>query len=115
MINQFKKVFGNEKDVVVCFGDYEQKQMKFKKATKGKGMRNLFRKAIFQTYLVDEFTTSYMCSKCEICICKKTMVLEKIQNHTELLETLTSMGLICCKNRAVIGIDMLMVLQIFIK
>ena len=23
MINNFKRIFGNEKDVVVCFGDYE--------------------------------------------------------------------------------------------
>ena len=58
MLNNFKRIFGNEKDVVVCFGDYEQKkQMKFKEATKGKGMRTLFRKAGFQTYLVDEFRT----------------------------------------------------------
>ena len=57
MLNNFKRVFGNEKDVVACFGDYEQKkQMKFKEATKGKGMRTLFRKAGFQAYLVDEDT-----------------------------------------------------------
>jgi hypothetical protein len=38
------------------FGDYEQKQqIKYKKATKGKGMITLFRKTGFQTYLVDEF------------------------------------------------------------
>jgi hypothetical protein len=48
----------------------------FKEATKGKGMRTLFRKAGFQTYLVDEFRTSCRCSKCEIGICKKTMVRE---------------------------------------
>ena len=29
MLNNFKRIFGNEKDVIVCFGDYEQKkQMK---------------------------------------------------------------------------------------
>jgi hypothetical protein len=28
--------------------------MKYKEATKGKGIRTLFRKAGFQTYLVDE-------------------------------------------------------------
>jgi hypothetical protein len=77
MLNNFKRIFGNEKEVVICFGDYEQKkQMKYKEATKGKGMRTLFRKAGFQTYLVDEFRTSCMCSKCEIGICKKTMVRE---------------------------------------
>jgi len=42
MLNNFKRIFGNEKEVVVCFGDYEpkKKQMKFKEATKGKGMRS---------------------------------------------------------------------------
>ena len=55
MLNNFKRIFGDEKNVVVCFGDYEQKkQMKFKEATKGKGMRTLFRKAGFQTYLANE-------------------------------------------------------------
>jgi hypothetical protein len=97
MINQFKKVFGNEKEVVVCFGDYEQKQhMKFKEATKGKGMRTLFRKAGFQTYLVDEFRTSCMCSKCEIGICKKTMVRDNPKPYRT--GSIIVHGLICCKN-----------------
>ena len=97
MLNNFKRIFGNEKDVVVCFGDYEQKQhMKFKEATKGKGMRTLFRKAGFQTYLVDEFRTSCRCSKCEIGICKKTMVRKNpkpFRSGNVLVH-----GLICCKN-----------------
>jgi len=34
MLNNFKRIFDNEKVVVVCFGDYEQKQqMKNKEAT----------------------------------------------------------------------------------
>jgi hypothetical protein len=97
MLNNFKRIFGNEKDVVVCFGDYEQKkQMKFKEATKGKGMRTLFRKAGFQTYLVDEFRTSCMCSKCEIGICKKTMVRENPKPYRS--DNVLIHGLICCKN-----------------
>ena len=97
MINQFKKIFGNENDIVVCFGDYEQKQhMKFKEATKGKGMRTLFKKAGFQTYLVDEFRTSCMCSKCEIGICKKTMV--RINPKPYRRGNIIVHGLICCKN-----------------
>jgi hypothetical protein len=97
MINQFKKIFGNEKEIVVCFGDYEQKQhMKFKEATKGKGMRTLFRKAGFQTYLVDEFRTSCMCSNCEIGICKKTMVRKNPKPYRS--GNIIVHGLICCKN-----------------
>jgi len=97
MINQFKKIFGNEKEVIVCFGDYEQKkQMKFKEPTKGKGMRTLFRKAGFQTYMVDEFRTSCMCSKCGIGICKKTMVRENPKPYRT--GNIIVHGLICCKN-----------------
>ena len=36
MINQFKKVFGNEKDVVVCFGDYEQKTNEIQRSNQRK-------------------------------------------------------------------------------
>jgi hypothetical protein len=44
MLNNFKRIFSNEKDVVVCFGDYKQKkQMKFKEATKGKEMQTLIK------------------------------------------------------------------------
>ena len=97
MMNRFKKIFGNENEVIVCFGDYEQKKhMKFKEPTKGKGMRTLFRKSGFQTYLVDEFRTSCRCSKCEIGICSKTMVRENpkpFRNGSIMVH-----GLICCKN-----------------
>jgi hypothetical protein len=97
MINRFKLIFGNEKEVVVCFGDYEQKKhMKFKEPTKGKGMRTLFRKAGFQTYLVDEFRTSCRCSKCEVGICSKTMVRENPKPFRD--GCILVHGLICCKN-----------------
>ena len=43
MINQFKKIFGNQNETIVCFDDFEQKKhMKFKEPIKGKGMRTLF-------------------------------------------------------------------------
>ena len=72
MLNNFKRIFGNEEEVIVCFGDFEQKKhMKFKEPTKGKGMRTLFRRAGFQTFMVDEFRTSPMCSKCEVGIIYK--------------------------------------------
>jgi hypothetical protein len=97
MLNNFKRIFGNEKEVVVCFGDYEQKQqMKYKEATKGKGMRTLFRKAGFQTYLVDEFRTSCRCSKCKIGICGKNMVMKNPRPYKT--GSILVHGLICCKN-----------------
>jgi hypothetical protein len=97
MLNNFKCIFGNEKDVVVCFGDYEQKQqMKYKEATKGKGMRTLFRKAGFQTYLVDEFRTSCKCSKCDGGSCIKNMVMKNPRPYRR--GNVIVHGLICCKN-----------------
>jgi len=49
MLNNFKHIFGNENDVIVCFGDYEQKQqMKYKETIKGKGMKTLFKKQVFK-------------------------------------------------------------------
>ena len=56
----------------------------------------LFRKAGFQTYLVDEFRTSCMCSKCEVDICKKTMVRENSKPYRS--GNVLIHGLICCKN-----------------
>ena len=40
LMNKFKKVFGDKNDVVVCFGDFEQrKHMKYKEPIKGKDMK----------------------------------------------------------------------------
>ena len=77
MINEFKTKYGNPEDVVICFGDFEQKKhMKFKEPTKGKGMRTLFRKYKYEVYLVDEFRTSCTCSKCEGGKCERFLYRE---------------------------------------
>jgi len=66
LINNFRKIFGKPEDVIICGGDYEQKkQMKYKEATKGVGMRKLFRQNNYKVYLVDEFRTSCICSICK--------------------------------------------------
>ena len=56
----------------------------------------MFRKAGFQTYLVDEFRTSCRCFKCEIGICAKTMVMENPRPYRT--GNILVHGLICCKN-----------------
>ena len=74
MINNFKKIFGKPEDVIICAGDFEQKQhMKYKEPVKGKGIRRIFRDNGYKLYLVDEFRTSCMCSICknEIGKCEK--------------------------------------------
>lgn len=67
MINNFKKIFGKPEDVIICAGDFEQKQgMKYgKEPVKGKGIRKIFRENGYKLYLVDEFRTSCMCSICK--------------------------------------------------
>jgi transposase len=66
MINNFKKIFGKPEDVIICAGDFEQKQhMKYKEPVKGKGIRRIFRNNGYKLYLVDEFRTSCMCSICK--------------------------------------------------
>jgi len=68
LISNFKKIFGEPKDVVIGSGDWSQKagMMSFgKEATKGVGMRKIFRQNGYKVFLVDEFKTSCMCSKCE--------------------------------------------------
>jgi len=79
LINNFRKIFGKPEDVIICLGDFEQKQhMKYKESIKGKGMRMLFRQNNYKTYLVDEFRTSCMCSICktEIGRCEKFQIRE---------------------------------------
>jgi len=77
MINNFKKIFGKPEEVIICAGDFEQKQhMKYKEPVKGKGIRRIFRDNGYKLYLVDEFRTSCMCSICknEIGRCEKFQI-----------------------------------------
>ena len=99
MLNNFKRIFGNEEEVIVCFGDYEQKKhMKFKEPTKGKGMRTLFRRAGFQTFMVDEFRTSERCCKCEVGICKNMMFRESPRPYRRKDILFPVHGLLRCQN-----------------
>ena len=97
MINKFKKIFGNPDDVVVCFGDFEQrKHMKYKEPIKGKGIRTLFKKSGYGTYLVDEYRTSCKCCNCEGGDCEKFMRRENPKpwkNNIALVH-----GLLRCKS-----------------
>jgi len=66
MLQRFLNIFGYPEEVVIAFGDWEQKKhMKFKEPTKGKGMRTLFRKFGYLVYMVDEFRTSCKCYNCK--------------------------------------------------
>ena len=99
MINNFKKIFGKPEDVIICGGDFEQKQhMKYKEPTKGIGMRKLFRQNNYKVYLVDEFRTSCMCSICktEIGRCEKIQIRKNPKPYKS--GNILVLGLISCKN-----------------
>jgi hypothetical protein len=99
MINNFNKIFGKPEEVIIAIGDWEQKkQMKYKEATKGIGMRKLFRQNNYKVYLVDEFRTSCMCSICktEIGRCEKFQIRENPKPYKS--GNILVHGLLSCKN-----------------
>jgi len=98
MINNFKKIFGKPEEVIITIGDWEQKkQMKYKEATKGVGMRKLFRQNNYKVYLVDEFRTSCMCSICkeETGRCEKFQIRENPKPYKS--GNILCHGLLTCK------------------
>ena len=99
LINNFKRIFGEPEDTIVCIGDFEQKKhMKFKEPVKGKGFRSLFRKHKYKVYLVDEFRTSQKCSRCRSYTKGICEPFKKIDNPRPYLENkITCYGLLKCK------------------
>ena len=56
MTNKFKKTFGAPTKTIVCIGDWCQAhQCRWKEPTKGKGFCQLFKKAGYKVFLVNEF------------------------------------------------------------
>jgi transposase len=99
MTNRFKEIFGSPQDVVIGFGDWEQrKHMKFKEPTKGKGFRTLLRKAGYQVYLVDEYRTSCRCHYCQSHegVCEKFRECKNTRPWKRD-ETILRHGLLRCK------------------
>lgn len=65
MINNFKKIYGNPWEVMICIGDYGQKEhMKYRPPSIGKGIRDIFRRHGYLIFLIDEFRTSMRCAVC---------------------------------------------------
>jgi len=99
MISNFKKAYGDADNVMICIGDWEQKnQMKYKEPTLGKGIRTLFRKNNFNVYLVDEFRSSCKCSKCDGGVCEKFMVRPHPNKKKNKDELRLIHGLLRCKS-----------------
>ena len=102
MLQKFLNTFGSPENVVIAFGDWEQKkQMKYKEPTKGKGMRKLFREFGYLVYLVDEFRSSCKCYNCkstepETGYCEKFRVCENPRPWKKGEQVLRH-GLVKCK------------------
>ena len=97
MMSDFRKMYGNHENVVICIGDWEQrKQMKYKEPTLGIGMRSLLRKNNYKVYLVDEFRSSCKCSKCDGGVCEKFMVRKNPRPNKDDIRLVH--GLLHCKN-----------------
>ena len=97
MIRNFRKMYGNPENVVICIGDWEQRQqMKYKEPTLGIWMRSLFRKNKYNVYLVDEFRTSCKCSKCEGGLCEKYIVRKNPKPKKDEMRLVH--GLLRCKS-----------------
>ena len=97
MISDFRKMYGNPENVVICIGDWEQrKQMKYKEPTLGIGMRSLLRKNKYKVYLVDEFRSSCKCSKCDGGVCEKFMVRKNPRPNKDDMRLVH--GLLRCKS-----------------
>jgi transposase len=59
MINNFSDTFGNPQNTLVCIGDWSgNNSIKGKAPTKGKSMRDLFRRNGYNVLLVNEYNTS---------------------------------------------------------
>ena len=97
MISDFRKMYGTPDEVVICIGDWEQRQqMKYKEPTLGIGMRSLFRKNKYNVYLVDEFRSSCKCSKCDGGVCEKFMVRKNPRPNKDEMRLVH--GLLRCKS-----------------
>jgi hypothetical protein len=97
MISNFRKMYGNPENVVICIGDWEQRQqMKYKEPTLGIGMRSLLRKNKYKVYLVDEFRTSCKCSNCDGGVCEKYMVRKNPKPNKDEMRLVH--GLLRCKS-----------------
>ena len=102
MINSFKKTIGPPATTVVFMGDWcEKKHRRFNEPVKGKGFRQVFRKAGYLVYLVDEFKTSKMCSECQadVAICENFRTVRNPKPRTRLrFPTVLCHGLVKCTN-----------------
>jgi hypothetical protein len=104
MVNNFRRQFGGPDEVIIAFGDWSEGaggyHMKHQAPTvKGKRFRELFRRARYPVYLIDEYHTSKICFGCQDPHCENAP-FRKVKNgrpyRRETNPTVTCHGLIRC-------------------
>lgn len=101
MLNNFRAIFGPPGECAIVIGDFCQNyHMRFVEPVKGKGFRNLFRRAGYRhLYLVDEFRTSSRCSSCEGGICSQFRRVKNPKPRSRnAYPIITCRGLLRCEN-----------------
>ncbi|KAJ3216905.1 hypothetical protein HK099_005679, partial [Clydaea vesicula] len=63
--SKISKNFGDSENTTVLVGDWSRSALKYQVPTKGKGFRDMFKKAGYQVCLVNEFLTSSICPGCK--------------------------------------------------
>ena len=108
-MKKYASEFGFPSDRIIGFDDWEQKkQIKYKELTKGIDMRNLFRKAGYQVYLVDELEKVVDVLNVKVNVKNSENV--KIHDLGKRMKPLYAMGFSCVKHVKAYGIEMWIVL-----
>ena len=99
MIKNFSKKFGNSKETVFILGDWdkENNHMKGSEPTINKRFRRIFKKAGYETYLINEFRTSKLCNGCH-CELEKFLEKPRYNKKTRKQEKSLCHGLLRCKS-----------------
>jgi transposase len=93
LIKKFEATFGGPEDVVIGMGDWcEKEHRSHHEPVKGKGFRDLFRRAGYKLGLVNEFRTSSRCSKCKGPCLKFQEGTKKTEQRVRLIH-----GLLLCQ------------------
>ena len=93
-INKFKNTYTDK--AAIIFGDWEERPgfLRGKEPSKGASIRNMFKKAGFKVYLLDEFRTSKLCYKCH----SENEGEFITRKHWKTDKTQKVWGLLRCKN-----------------
>jgi hypothetical protein len=91
MLKNFKKKYGNHKKTVFVIGDYDSGSYNMKGCEPSvcKKFRKIFKKARYQTFLINEFRTSMICNECN----GKLEKFIKLENRKNMVH-----GLLRCQS-----------------